>query len=354
MSGINSKLSAMIKAQSVNKKTISRYYEKEYSQYLDNKFEAGANVYTVKMEYPYASKEYIDLRVRLSSVTTKVYGYTFGDDYKTMSFGSVYDYYPVGTMFKFEDNDWLAYNPDLIKQLGNSLVVRRCNNILKWVDRDTGDVLEVPCCIDNTIWGNVNTDSLYITRPKGYIKVYVQRNKDTMKIKPNYRFLFGNTSYWNAYRVAGGGVDNIINIKTNDNEGPAVLMLTLLVDYVDESRDDIVNGVADVNLYNNEYEPEPQPTSKSRVVISPDVLDVRNGDTVNFSLTKYVNNVITPTKFTFSIQSGPSQDSYSFFVTGDESFGIKNRQMDMSEPLVVVAEDSDGSSYTYPIWLVGW
>lgn len=342
------KLKQAFLTQSTINNSIQGYYENIYESELVNKFDMAPNVYTIKMEEPYASNNYVDYVARLSSVTTKVYGFTFSDDYKTISYGSIYDYYPIGTKYFFDNNYWLIYNPDMIRSLAGSAIIRRCNNVMRWVDRSTGLIVEEPCILENTIWGNTDSNDLYLTKPKGYVKVYVQRNENTMKIEPNYRFMFGNKNFWNVYKIPGGGVDNIINNTTYDNTGPSLINFTMLVDYVDNARDDIENGIADIVGYGKV---EPEQTKEIR--ISPNVDKIQEGESVIFTLNKYVNEEIVEANFEITKTTVVPNKYYTFNIIDNNKFEITNLAMYMKDPIIVTVSDGDSSS-DFMIWLAGW
>lgn len=109
-----------------------------------------------------------------------------------------------------------------------------------------GGYHENPCSLSYLIKENrdYSTAGSALVVPSGATECIVQYNTFTNMIKPNQRFLFGNSGNWIAYRVEGGGINNMNNTKTFDNNSVGFIRLTMVVDYVNNQTDDLTNGIA--------------------------------------------------------------------------------------------------------------
>ena len=348
-----SPLDSSMNHNSTYKKTPTEYYLDVYQSKLDEDWEYFANVYDVEIEEPYGSQIYTPFRVRISDVAASTFGFEFTDDYKKLSFADTSQRYPLGTMYRFENNYWLTTNPEFIKQTSNSAIVQRCNNVFRWKDKVTGEIFEEPISIYNKMLGNTNSNKMYLTLPEGYERVYVQRNERTMKMKPNQRFMVGNPGFWNVFRISGGGITNFLNQETSDNEGNSVIVFTVLIDYVNYATDDIVNGIADAYQVDESPQTAPEPDLDSTYIqLSPDDNEVKQGNTKVYTAQLYVAGVPTLTSFTFT-DVGPLSKYYSFNTIDTVSFSITNNYMNMKEPIKVTCVCAQATE-TFDIWLGGW
>jgi hypothetical protein len=346
-------LDASINHNSTYQRNPTDYFLDVYQSKLDEDWESYANVYDVEIEEPYGSQTYIPYRVRISDVSASTFGFNFSDDYKQISFKSSQDVHGLGTLYKFDDNYWLTVNPELIKQVANSVIVQRCNNVFKWKDKVTGSVVSEPVVIYNKMLGNTGMDKMYLTLPKGYERIYAQHNTRTSKILPNQRFMVGNTGFWNIFRISGGGITNFLNQKTTSNDGNSVIVFTATVDFVDYAVDDVANGVADMYVIDPTPDSTPVPVPGSTyITLSPSVNEIKQGATTVYTAKLYLAGVLHATSFTFE-NSNVDEKYYDFNVIDTQSFSIKNIHMYMNKPIQVKCSCTHKES-TFDLWLIGW
>lgn len=233
-------------------KTPKETYRDNFQRMVDEKFYNSSDWYTVQEETVYGSGIYQDLDVRINNVVTGRTGMPQGDDYKVFMFKNIEHSVTLGYMYIFENNYWIVINLTKIGSLATTATVRRCNNVLRWINSD-GSYYEQPCVIDYGIKENrdYSTAGSKVVSPSGLLKVTTQLNDKTNTIRPNRRFLFGNIGNWTGYRVMGGGIENYNNLATFSNDLTGYMILTMNADYINADEDDLVNGVAelDQNLY---------------------------------------------------------------------------------------------------------
>jgi hypothetical protein len=223
-----------------------------FQKNLDDQFYNASDVFTILEETAKASGEYQNVDVRINDVLDVSTGERVGDDFRKLLFQDLDHPVALGWMYQFDDNDWLTVNVDKIKSLTTTATIRRCNNVLRWLDSD-GGYYEVPCAIGYLVKENrdYSMSGSNLTVPSGMIEVYVQYNEKSNLIKQNQRFLFGNANNWIAYRVEGGGINNFLNRETTNNSSVGVITLSMVVDFLNENVDDLTNGIANAILEND-------------------------------------------------------------------------------------------------------
>lgn len=219
---------------------------------LNRDFKVSSDWFTIQREYPYGSEQYEDIDVRINRVFDGKTTVTISDDFKKILFKNPDDAPLLGGMYKFDNNYWIVTNVEAIKSLATACVVRRCNNVLRWKDYDTGFVYSKPCIIEYLIkeTRDYTTGGSSLVQPSGFAEIIVQFSEATNKIRPSRRFLFGNKNNWMAYKVMGGGVNNFDNRITKDMMSVGLLRLSTLANQANEQNDDFINGVADSMEYN--------------------------------------------------------------------------------------------------------
>lgn len=228
-------------------------FTKDVQASMNRYFYESSDWWTITEETALASGTYQNVDVRINNVISPTTTDNVEDDFKKLIFKELDHSVDLGRMYYFDSNYWITINVDKIKTLSQTVVIRRCNNVLRWIDEQTGALYEVPCSLSYLINENrdYSTAGSAIVVPSGMITAYFQVNSKTNTIKPNQRFLFGNSSNWTAYRVEGGGINNFNNQQTANNNSVGFGRLSLAVDYLNAQVDDLTNGIA--NAYTNAY-----------------------------------------------------------------------------------------------------
>jgi hypothetical protein len=238
--------------------TPVQYYRNELQSKIDSDWSYASDVYTIQEEYPFASGSMLSTEVRINHVPVSATGEKLGDDFKQLIFKNLDHYKGIGYKYYFDENWWITTNADIYKKVTASVIIRRCNNILRWVD-ENGNYFSEPCAIEYKVQANKDYGRATLVIPEGSINIYAQLNSNSRKISPNQRFLFGNTDQWVCYRIYGDGLRNFLNDQTLDNNSTPLLMLTLGAHYVNNDTDNLSLGVAD--YYNVLYTLNTNPNS---------------------------------------------------------------------------------------------
>ena len=223
-----------------------------FQSLLNEQFSIATDVFDIEEEYVFASGSYINTKVRIVSAINSATGQKLPDDYKTILFKDIDHSIMVGKLFYFDQNYWLATNVEKIKNLTASCTVRRCNNVLRWIDVN-GNLNQEYCVLDYDFGGyddNIKKDTP--VTPGKTLSLYCQLNSKTNKIYSGQRFIFGSPNgEWSAFYILGNAVRNFLNQKTTDNTSGQILYLELGSHAVNPDSDDLVLGIAD--KYKNSY-----------------------------------------------------------------------------------------------------
>ncbi len=132
----------------------------------------------------------VDLAIELSTGMKK------SDDFKTFSYKNIQDDAVLGIMYQWENNYWICHTTSEYGNPTNSIGVRRCNNIAKWINPYNGQLLTIPCVIDyefSSPQPKVNKD---VEVANGHIVMIVQGNDETSTfVERNQRLFFNGTPY---------------------------------------------------------------------------------------------------------------------------------------------------------------
>jgi hypothetical protein len=211
-----------------------------YQSAIDDSFLLATDWFTISEE-DMTTYAYSDVTVRLNTVYGES-GSKLSDDYREIIFQDMEHTRGLGTKFQFNGSYWLTINYDEYGKPTASVVIQKCRNILKWVDKQTGAVLSEPCVFDFLAEQRARpVYNKYITIPDGYTSVAIQYNDNTSQIKINDRFYFNGK----CYRVT-----DIYNVLNNPTDGkPPLLYLIMYIDQINAQKDDVTNGIANYNDY---------------------------------------------------------------------------------------------------------
>lgn len=238
-------------AQKIRQPNPKASYYADYNAILDFSFDNAPNVVYDEVEYEqtYGENDFVKInKVRVDTILNYNTGIILGDDYKTFIFAPDFPVTPYyGMKFRWQGSYWLVINTNSYASISNTAEVRRCNNVLRFFDKDGSRIYE-PCILDYTLRFANNEDTMTITVGNGEQKVWCQRNKRTTTIKPNDRFLFGTPEQRVAFRLYGGGTKNYMNGVTMDDNSPTIT--EFYVDHYETNPlfDDFENGFADAYL----------------------------------------------------------------------------------------------------------
>jgi len=273
-----------------------------YQNKINSKFDQATSFITIQEESPYGSGEYTDFSCRINSVRTVGTGTKMSDSYKSIIFKDSSHEKGVGYLYKFENNYWITCNSDeiIVTDVTNTVVIRRCNNILRWKDA-YGVIQTTPISFEEEGFSLTNSISQEIDRGSGHRKAIIQRNDITMGIQPNQRFIFGKQ----CLKLSGAGIESFLNQETENDSSNAIIRLTFEYDSINPSIDDLTNQIA--NAYSNTY---------SLKINQKNTTYSLSNETYTFNATMLQNNVLAKQDLIWNVSSN---SSYSITQSNNEA-----------------------------------
>lgn len=304
--------------RSINPTKPKDIWRETFQARLDDQFYNSSDWWTIQEETEFASGVFKDIDVRMNEVISNETGSLPSDDFKLIMFRDIEHITSLGWFYYFNDNFWIVINTERINTLTSTATIKRCNNVLRWID-ELGGKYSMPFTMkDYLIRENRNyaTAGSALVNPSGIIEIQTQLNDKTNKIRPNKRFLLGNPNNWTAYRVQGGGVGNLNLLKTNDNMSAGLVHFTMAVDYANDDNDDLVNGYADIlqDVYDI-------------VVENGYTITGQNGTNTQLTVYATLNDVVVNRSFTYassdeSVAMVDSNGLISFVSTGTTTIRV--------------------------------
>ena len=255
-------------------------------------FNDSTDIFTIQREISFASQTYQNIDVRVTPVINMSTGEKRGDDWKQLIFDPYETFVPtIGSLFYFDDNYWICTFTDNIKSTLLNIIIRRCNEQLRWVD-ENGVIYQEPICVDYDITGTrdlVRQDDLVL--PQGYCDCFLQLNTRTELVKPNQRFLFGRPKQRVCWKLFGNGIMNSQNQETLSDTTARMMTLTMGGYQYNEQTDNLTLGIAD--YYKQIYS----------IDLSASSISGNIGETYSFGATLLCNSLPTSGSLTYTTSS---------------------------------------------------
>lgn len=211
-------------------------------------------IFNVYQQADIGSDEWIEQPISIDTAIDIGTGFKKGDDFKVFSHKNISADMKLGIMFRTEEDYWICTNTNGYASPTNSCEVRRCNNVMKWVDPETGFVNQQWCAIDYELSSPRPSKDKDIVVADGHIFVLVQGNDLTRSIPKNQRFIFNGLAFKvSAYQTL---LDED-NITFHSN----LLYIDMYADPLQPS-DDVVNGIANATDYQYAIELQPDITEQ--------------------------------------------------------------------------------------------
>lgn len=229
-----------------NKQSFSRMPHERYIEHMqaliNNRWKNSTQTgFRIWQEEPYASNEWKRAQISVDTAIDIGTGFKKGDDFKVFSHRDISKEIALGTMFKTETDYWLCINTNAFASTINSCEVRRCNNVLKWINPLNGFIYEQMCCVDYEYSSPQPSKDKDVVVASGHIFVLVQGNDLTRSLRKNQRFIFNGQ----AFKLMAW--QTLLNDEANKRDSN-LLYLDLYLDLENPS-DDLINNVANATDY---------------------------------------------------------------------------------------------------------
>lgn len=226
----------------------------------------------------------------------------------------------MGKYYKFDGITWLTINTNTIIGSSASAILQRCNNWLKWYDKN--NVLHQWECVFERSLSSTGFDygSEGVAEVGSDTLIRVQRNAETELIPFNQRFIFDGHAF---------------QVKQINNHISDTYMELYLFETQIQSNDDLVNNIA-----NSDGEIKP---TTNETLITPDVNKILQGETQKFSVYNYINGVPSSSTYKIDVLGGSADVNYTLTIIDGNNFSITNI-LQSNLPLTIVCTNTQDSS----------
>lgn len=228
--------------------TNREYYENFIQAAQDSYWEDNVLVRKIKEQvYPFENK-YVEYEVMVDTVSDILIN-TNKDisDFISITFKDTK--HPVnhrGQKYLYDPNEdgnyqtYLCYDTIQPLKIVKESKLVRCNNYLKWIDKDTGTIIKEPCFLGYELSSYSNQISKEGTIENRKLVCVIQGNEYTFKFKTNQRFIIGHKSAFKILQV------NQYMMEDINTEDTPLLEMFIQWDSLLPS-DDLVNNIADIH-----------------------------------------------------------------------------------------------------------
>lgn len=221
------------------RQTPNAHYLSQKQAQINALWENGTQTsFTVLKQDEIGSAIYSPIDVSIDMAIDIGTGYKKSDDFKVFSHKDITTRHDTGILYQYADNHWITINTGDLASPISSIEVRRCNNWLRWIDKESGKIYSEPCAIDYELSSPNPQRDKDIVVSNGHCLVICQGNKDTWKIEKNQRFVF------NGQPFKLGAINNLLDDDYSTTNA-TLLYLDLYLDTI-EPDDDLQNGIANV------------------------------------------------------------------------------------------------------------
>lgn len=167
-------------------------------------------------------------------------------DFRMLKFRDCNTEIERGRFYCFDGSYYIVYEGTQKESPYAEALIRRCNNVAKWYDRETGELIEMPCVLEYDLTATTPKYDKDIITANSSIQLVLQGNEKTLKLKRNQRFIFNHI----PYKIVG-----INNYLQNDYVDKDTTILFYDVDLdINKPTDDIENNIADAYEFNHNEE----------------------------------------------------------------------------------------------------
>ncbi len=181
---------------------------------------------------------YIDSISEVSTNTVKIEGNYISVLFRDCSFE-----YNRGSMFYRPSNKsyYLVYQSTNSMKTNSKCKAIQCNNIIKWIDVETKQIIAYPCSMGQELTSTTSQDLKFISTANGRTIVMVFGNEFTKKLELNQRIIFNGIPY---------RINAIKNYEENNFIDREVEMLYLYLEKSSiENTDDYIYNIANFKEY---------------------------------------------------------------------------------------------------------
>lgn len=272
-------------------KTPNEQYREDVQAFVDESWDNNILIDKIILEdsprtFSYEDNNiveaYIDSVSEVSTNTAKIEG-----NYISVLFKDCYFQYNRGSMFYRPSNKnyYIVYQSTNDMRTMSKCKAIQCNNIIKWIDVDSKQIIAYPCSMGNELTSTTSQDLKFISTANGRMAVIVFGNEYTRKLELNQRIIFNGVPY---------RINAIKNYEENNFVDREVELLFLYLEKSSiEPTDDYIYNIANFKEY--EYLVEVSQNEIKDIIGTKGTLTAQltcNGEIVNGAKFKWISDDI--------------------------------------------------------------
>lgn len=148
----------------------------------------------IEQEIEFGSLKFVKIDARINQIMDSKVGDRINDDYRKIIFRDLSFKPELGSRYKFDNNIWIVYSTDNIKNVHSSCYIRRCNNTINLQDK-YGNIHQEPCIVDIKPTKSGITEQEYMSTPVARQVLMYQYNEWTKPLFVNSRIMFNRQVY---------------------------------------------------------------------------------------------------------------------------------------------------------------
>lgn len=222
---------------SVFSSTPNERYRDHLQEQINSSWEETTTIFTVEEETPFGTFNFEELEVKLNHALDKSTNIKQGDDFREVIFKDINWTVQKGLYYRFNDNYWIAQNTDEYNLISKNIMIRRCNNFIRFKDPIDGHLIEYPCIIEYDASSPTPKVDNDIITPNNHVDIIVQGNEETIKLlNRNLRIIFNQ----DVFKLTG--YNKYMNDSATSNNTSLMYLDGYLTTRLPE--DDFINGIA--------------------------------------------------------------------------------------------------------------
>lgn len=316
------------------------YYKNLQQSLIDYQWDNTTTLYTVLEQYLDFSWNFHEIETHINHAIAMVTsGTKNGDDFRKLSFRDLDHTINRGLYYQFDNNYWLTTFTDEHNRLIKDIMVRRCNNWLKWIDPKTNELIKYPCVVSYDAGSPQNQIDNDIITPNNSLNIIIQGNENTRMIYTNQRFILGKR----PFKIAGYN-NTLMDFSSDDL--PNILYFDVYLDEIspyDDLENDIANNFDPINNIGIEEGKQEIPTNESYIKISPFIDSLNQEKSVIIQSQLISEDGESLEEKIICEPSGANPSNYVLEDIGNNQFRLTNTHFD-SVPLMLKFKSGNISS----------
>lgn len=277
-------------------------YKESTQAFIDGQWLDTNLLKTVEEETEIGSFEFSEIEVWKNSISDfTINMIKNAKDFRRLMFQDINHDSTRGRFYRFNNNYWIVYEETSEEEMYPEVSVRRCNNVAKWIDKESGNLITIPCVLDYELSSPSAQVTGDVTVGNSKVTLILQGNEYTHKITKNQRFIFNEIAY--SFKA----FNNYMQDSYVDQNVPLLFMDLYMC--TEEPSDNLIDNIANEKDFNY------------TLTIDQSDLNLMNGDSGTLSATVTFNNQVVnmPIKWSTSDSDVVSIDSQGNYQVLGES-----------------------------------